>query len=206
MGVLIINTPFFMDIVTIGIIAAIAYFALQDGSSESGFREQPAGYNPDVSIIFSRLEQPDEIKTPTGYADSGDPTGFFNLALTFNLTNNTGKKFKNNRLAGTVFYGNQRIADFRESKNFTLNPGEVYTTDKINLRFDSLELKRAAEQQNPEFWQNIVVKGDFESRERGKEKIKFENLIDGIESGREEFKYYNLSPIDWLVKKKLGLG
>lgn len=178
-----------MDILTIGIIAAIAYFALQDGSeSESGFREQPAGYNPDVKILADPL-------------DSKIFQDRVEIGLLFTVKNTTGDKFKNNRLAGSLFLGNQKIGDFRNAKNFTLSKGETYTlrdTVSLNLAFkDAIS--------DPLFWANVTAAGDFESKD--KDKIRFDNLIDpgvNITSALNQG-MVDLSPVNQLVKKQLGL-
>lgn len=140
-----------MDILTIGIIAAIAYFALQDGSeSGSGFREQPAGYNPDVLVDLYQV-------------------GRNQAKIIFELKP-VGKTFKVNRTAGSIYSGNLKLADFRDAKNFTVRGKSDYVTIDVVFPVEYTE-----RMQDSNFWLSLRAIGDFEAKD--KEKIKFENPI-----------------------------
>jgi len=166
-----------MDILTIGILGVLAYFALQDRQPDEpgGGNQGLPGFNPGVSVGLFQVEtRRDEILVTLNFELSATPDG---------------KDFKNNRVAGSLFYGNQEIATFRDASNFTFRgnkPKSVKEIVKFPVEYSELI-------SNLNFWRNVRAVGDFEAKD--KTKIYFNNPI-GLESfkGKETpFQFSDLS-------------
>ena len=158
-----------MDVLTIGILGVLAYFALQDRQADEqpgGNDQQLPGFNPNVSIeIFSIEEAKNdfEIKLSANFPESLTPDG---------------KDFKNNRVAGSLFYGNQEIAIFRDASNFTLRNDGKQRGTIVKIR-----IPKTFNPYDYNFWLNVRAVGDFEAKD--KSKIYFNNPI-GL-GGRVEY-------------------
>lgn len=92
-----------------------------------------------------------------------------NAVLRFTLKPQGGK-FKNNRLAGTLYQGQNRLADFRNPKNFTVNNVAQSIEQNVLIPAQYAQLM-----ETNEFWGQVRAVGNFEAQD-GK-RINFENPI-----------------------------
>lgn len=136
-------------LILIGGAVALLYLLRNRGA---GAQDYP-GYNPEAVIQVRQVNQ-------NGVAEM-----YFGLKP-------RGKEFKNNRVAGGIYLGNQKIADFREAQNFT-----VRNQTKGVLTAVRFPAQYAQAITSPEFWQNARAVGNFEAQ--NKERIDFDNPIEG---------------------------
>jgi hypothetical protein len=92
-----------------------------------------------------------------------------NAVLRFTLKPEGGK-FKNNRLAGTLYLGENRLADFRNPRNFTVNNTAQSIEENILIPAQYTQLM-----ETNEFWGQVRAVGNFEARDG--ERVNFENPI-----------------------------
>lgn len=151
----------------------LAYYLLKGSGGQQEGRQgaAPGVFNPFVAVYLL------EIKGS-------------NAVLGFVLKP-VGGKFKNNRVAGGIYFGEERITEFRDAKNFTLTdrPKMVSTKVSIPSRF----LNAA---QNPQFWGSLRAVGNFEDKD--KKRLEFSNPIET--NVPEGIKRQKISIVDILLK------
>lgn len=134
-------------LILIGGAVALLYLLRNRGAGAQDF----PGYNPRVRVFVTT-------------AGRGQAEVVFKIKP-------AGDTFRNNRLAGGIYLRDQKIADFRNSKNFTVRNKEEGVTEYIMFPVQYKDFLQA-----PEFWANLRAVGDFEAQ--NKEKIKFNNPIE----------------------------
>jgi len=166
-----------MDILTIGILGTLAYFALQDRQPDEpgGGNQGLPGFNPGVSVEIVSIKQAKndfEIELSANFPESLTPDG---------------KDFKNNRVAGSLFYGNQEIATFRDASNFTLRNDGRQRGSRFKIR-----IPKTFNPYDYNFWLNVRAVGDFEAKD--KTKIYFNNPIGlgGMKGSNVPFSFSDL--------------